>query len=330
MASAYGDRMPGLRWSAPARADDDAWLALLAAIERVDRRGETYTADDLDDEWASVWADPEHDAMFVWDGDALVAFAWNKAMPGERDANKVACWGGVHPAHRGRGVGRQLLEWQVERGRAAAATFHGELPTRIELDALTTHADLLALAQRTGFEQARVFLEVVRPAMPIEPLLSPSDLELADWDERFDEPTRLAHAEAFADHWGIEPRTPDAWRQWYTGHRAFRPDLSVVALAGGDVVGFVLCAAYPQDWAATPREAWINSVGTRPGWRGRGVARWLLVEVLGRIAAAGDRFERSILGVDDANASALALYRSLGFEDERAAITLALLIPPTR
>lgn len=322
--------MPGLRWSTPTRAEDHAWLALLAAIEQVDRRGETYTADDLDDEWASVWADPEHDARFVWDGAELVAFGWNKAMPGERDANKVGCWGGVHPAHRGQGIGRQLLGWQVERAHAVAATFDNALPTRIELDALTTQVALLVLARRTGFEQARVFLEVVRPATPVDPVPPPGGLELADWDERFDEPTRLAHAEAFADHWGIEPRTPDAWRQWYTGHRAFRADLSVVALDGAEVVAFVLCAAYPQDWTTTPREAWINSVGTRTDWRSRGVARWLLVEVLGRIAGASDRFERSILGVDDANVSALALYRSLAFEGERASITFALLIPPPR
>ncbi|MDQ2649125.1 MAG: GNAT family N-acetyltransferase [Actinomycetota bacterium] len=104
----------------------------------------------------------------------------------------------------------------------------------------------------------------------------------------------------------------------------------MVALDGAEVIAFVLCAAYPQDWTTTPREAWINSVGTRTDWRSRGVARWLLVEVLGRIAGASDRFERSILGVDDANASALALYRSLAFEDERASITFALVIPPPR
>jgi ribosomal protein S18 acetylase RimI-like enzyme len=234
----------------------------------------------------------------------------------------------VHPARRGRGIGRALLSWQVDRARILATTFANGLPTRVELDAVATRPDLLRLAGTFGFERARVFLEVVRGVGPVEPAPAPGGLELAAWDDVFDERTRQAHAEAFADHWGIEPRTPDAWRQWYTGHRSFRPELSVVALDDEEVVGFVLAAAYPQDWATTPREAWINSVGTRPRWRGRGVARWLLGNVLDRIAAAGDGFERAILGVDDANAGALRLYRALGFEDERASITLALLLLP--
>lgn len=321
--------MPGLRWLPPTRADDPDWVELLAAIEAVDRRGETYALDDLDDEWASVWAAPGTDAVFVREvGEGqLVAFGWNKAMPGERDANKVACWGGVHPSWRGRGIGRELLEWQLGRARAVATSFSNGLPTRVEADARDTQADLLGLARRLGFEPARAFLEVVRPAAPSRRVAAPPGLELAAWDDRFDEPTRLAHAEAFAEHWGIEPRTPEAWRQWYTGHRSFRPDLSVVALDGGEVAGFVLGAAYPQDWSTTPREAWITSVGTRPGWQGRGVARWLLGAGLDRVAAAEDRFERAILGVDDANARALRLYRSLGFEDERRSITLGLLLP---
>jgi mycothiol synthase len=75
-------------------------------------------------------------------------------------------------------------------------------------------------------------------------------------------------------------------------------------------------------------EAWVNTVGTRRGWRGKGVASWLLTDALRRIAAADDGFERAILGVDSENPTgALRVYRRLGFdEDVRSVTSLALTV----
>jgi ribosomal protein S18 acetylase RimI-like enzyme len=171
----------------------------------------------------------------------------------------------------------------------------------------------------------RVFLEVVRPlASPPDAPPVPEGVELVGWSDAVDEAARLAHAEAFAEHWGTEPRTAEEWRQWYTGHRGFRPDLSRVAVREGsdEVVGFVLAAAYPADWEHDVREAWIHSLGTRDAWRGRGVGRALLLESIRAMAAADDRFDRAILGVDSRNEGALALYTSVGFEPFRAATSL--------
>ncbi|MEO7429717.1 MAG: GNAT family N-acetyltransferase [Acidimicrobiales bacterium] len=320
--------MPELRWSPPSRADDADWCSLLAAIEAVDGRGETYEVADLDDEWASVWARPDTDATFGWEGTELVAFAWLKAMPGQREAHRVSCWGGVRPSHRRSGIGAQVFGWMLERATAIGGRFDPALPVSIQVDATEHQGDVVALAQRFGFEPVRHFLEVARPvAVPVAELPPVAGLELLPWSADRDERTRLAHVEAFADHWGSEPRTRDEWVQWYTGHRSFRPDLSVLAIdpASGEVASLVLCAAYPQDWDVAPVEAWINTVGTRRAWRGKGVARWLLADVLRRIAAAEAGFERAILGVDQENPTgALRLYRDLGFtQDVRRVALLA-------
>jgi ribosomal protein S18 acetylase RimI-like enzyme len=319
--------MSELRWSAPSRDDDPAWVALLAAMEAVDERGETYELDDVDDEWASVWSHPATDAVFVWDGPQLVAFAWLKAMPGQNKAHRVACWGGVHPEHRRRGIGTQVLAWQVSRASAMASEFDPALPTRLETDAADHQHDVVTIAARAGFEPIRRFLEVARPtALPVPEVTAPSGLALLPWCAELDDAVRLAHAESFVDHWGSEPRSAEEWRQWYTGHRSFRPDLSEVAVdsATREVVSYVLVAAYPQDWETLAREAWINTVGTVPSWRGRGVARWAMTDVLQRIAVSETGFERAILGVDADNPTgALGLYRSLGFEDVRAVTNLA-------
>jgi ribosomal protein S18 acetylase RimI-like enzyme len=318
--------MAALRWSPPTRADDPEWAALLAAIEAVDERGETYELDDLADEWSSVWSHPETDSIFVWDGPQIVAFGWLKTQVGEAKEHRVDCWGGVRPSHRGQGIGRRLLDWQLRRASEIAAGLDPSLGTRIGLDAADHQTDLLDLARRAGFAPVRRFLEVARPtAMPLPPVDPPAELELVPWSEELDDAVRAAHASSFADHWGSEPRSEEEWRQWYTGHRAFRPDLSRIAVdrATGAVASFVLSATYPQDWATAPVEAWINTVGTVREWRGRGAARWVLSDVLERVAASPSGFERAILGVDADNPTgALGLYRSLGFEDVRAVTAL--------
>jgi mycothiol synthase len=318
--------MDELSWRPPTRADDPSLLALLVAIEAEDRRGEQLSQEELDDEWASVWAHPETDAVYAWDAGALVAFGWLKTVAGTREQHKISCWGGVAPTHRGRGIGRALLDRQVARADEIRAALDPALPSCVEVDAGEHQRDLVRLATTAGFRPERRFLEVARPtASPLAPVAPVPGLELRDWSDELDAPTRLAHIEAFADHWGAEPTTAEAWRQWSTGHRAFRPDLSRVLVDGetGDVAAFVLSAAYPTDWVTGPREAWIQDVGTRPRWRGLGAARWALTEVLHAVAAAPDRFERAILGVDAENPTgALGLYRSLDFEDVRVSVRL--------
>lgn len=325
--------MADLRWAPPSWDDAPEWAALLAAIEAVDERGETYELDDLADEWRSVWSHPETDATFVWDGPEMVAFAWLKAMPGQREASCVWCWGGVRPSHRRQGIGTQVFDWMLRRASEVAATFDRSLETRVQLDVAAHQRDLATLAARAGFDPVRRFLEVARPAHePVPDVPAPAGLRLVRWTPALDEEARLAHTEAFADHWGSEPRSAEEWAQWYTGHRSFRPDLSMLAVdrASGQVVSLVLTAAFPQDWNVVPIEAWINTVGTRRAWRGRGVARWVLADVLRRIAASDTGFVRSILGVDAENPTgALRLYRALGFaEDVRSVTTLSR--PPAR
>jgi GNAT superfamily N-acetyltransferase len=323
--------MAELRWAPPRREDNPEMAALLAAIEAVDIRGEAFELEDLTTEWDSVWAHPEVNARLVWDGKEPVAFAWLTVRPGTREAHKVNMWGGVRPSHRRRGIGTQLFEWAIRRAKEIAPTMEGELPTKLEADAAAHQKVLLALAQRMGLEPVRQFLEIARPtADPVDDVPTPAGIELVPWTSALDEAARLAHMESFEDHWGSEPRTAEEWSQWYTGHRSFRPDLSVVALdpASGEVVSLVLCAAYPQDWVTVPREAWINTVGTRRAWRGKGVASWLMTYSLRQIAAADDDFERAILGVDAENPTgALSVYRRLGFhEDVRSVTSLNLTV----
>src|SRR3954463_15632861 len=110
----------------PLTADDvDAVAALLEAAERVDDTGEHLDADDLTEWWGDDLVDLSRDGLAVVDaGGTVVGYATVMAPPTFRDAFGVYLEGRVHPEHRGRGIGRALLGWQLARGAQVHAERH--------------------------------------------------------------------------------------------------------------------------------------------------------------------------------------------------------------
>src|SRR2546430_474060 len=83
--------------------------------------------------------------------------------------------------------------------------------------------------------------------------------------------------QACLQHWGSVERDATIWAQWYTGARAFRPELSFVVLDGVEVAAYLLSYYWAADAEATGvREAWVGQLGTRAPWRGRGLGSALL------------------------------------------------------
>lgn len=304
-----------VRWRAPTRADVPAWRRLMAAVEVADDPSERYTADDLGDEFADPHARPDSDALFGFDDDGLVAFGWVQTRPGAQRSHRIVLWGDVHPRLRRRGAGTFLMRWLEARGRQIAASYDDGLPVWLEASTEDGHPGRVALFAASGYTPLRHWFEMRRDlAQPVADVPPPAGLELCAWDPDRDEAVRAAHNEAFADHWGSEPRSADDWRLWVTGHRNFRPDLSLLALDGDEVAGYLLAAYYPQDAEASGlREAWVNTVGVRRPWRRRGCAAALLTANMRAATAAGLQY--AALGVDTANPSgALGVYERLGFE----------------
>ena len=99
-----------------------------------------------------------------------------------------------------------------------------------------------------------------------------------------------------------------------TGQRGFRPDLSVLALADGAVVGYVLAYVFEADTAATGvRATDFGQIGVLPAARGRGLAKATIAAALKAAAEGGCR--RATLQVDSENVTgALGLYEGL-FDD---------------
>ena len=314
--------MAELRWAPPRREDDPEWAELLAAIEAVDQRGETFELDDLDDEWKSVWSHPEENARFVWDGSELVAFVWLSVRPGEREAHKLGQWGGVRPSRRRQGIGTQLFDWVGRRAAEIAPTLDAALPTKLETDAAQHQDDVKALATKAGYEPVRLFLEIARHTSAARPRARRASRARAGAVERRSS-TRAPASPTRSRSPTTGGASPAPARSGSSGTRATAGSgptcpCSRSSRPAARSSSLVLISCYPQDWATVPVEAWINTVGTRRAWRGKGVASWLMAESLRRIAAADDGFERAILGVDAENPTgALSVYRRLGLRRRR-------------
>ncbi len=310
---------------------DDAPAAaeLLAAAEPVDDTGEHEDADGLLEWWGGELVDLARDGRAVCTDDGrLVGWATAIASPGVRDAFRVWLEGRVHPRFRGQGTGGRLLDWQVARGVQQHAELEPQAPARLVVHAHPAMGALESLVRRRGFEAERYYAVMRRPLTDL-PEPRPADgVQLVPFSADRDEEVRRAHNTSFTEHHGSVERDEVAWRSWFTGQRAFRPDLSVLALSGGAVVGYVLAYEYEADTRATGvRETRLGQIGVLPGARGRGTATAAIAAALRAAAAAG--CGRASLDVDTENVTgAFGLYERLGFRTDRTWTSWALPLPP--
>ncbi|HUO48166.1 MAG TPA: GNAT family N-acetyltransferase [Acidimicrobiales bacterium] len=106
----------------------------------------------------------------------------------------------------------------------------------------------------------------------------------------------------------IEPRTLAQQRRWVEQHQGAHP--AVVAVDAGEVAGFGSLSVF-RDRAAYSGTV-EDSVYVGEGWRGRGVGRLLLEELLSLARKQG--FHSVIARIADDNAASIALHRRCGFE----------------
>jgi mycothiol synthase len=305
-----------LTWRPLTRGDVPAWFRLIAAAEEVDRTGEHYDADDLAEELADPGLDLARDtiALVLPDGQ-LAGYGIVRAPRVVRDIDRINLEGAVHPTHRRRGLGRQLLGWLERRADQIHRARQPQLPGAYRVNPFARTADHIALLERAGYAPVRWWNVMSRDLSepPPQPGPVPAGLRLIPYDGAHDDAVRRAHNEAFDEHWGSSEHDRDEWRQWFTGHRAFEPASSFLVLDGEEIAAYVLSYFWAAGAAATGvREGYVGQLGTRAAWRKRGLASALLAHALAAFHAAG--YHRAGLDVDTDNASgALGLYQRHGF-----------------
>lgn len=302
-----------LRWRPLRLSDASALHALLDGVATADRTPERESYDEVVEMLSSPLTDIDTDSLGGFDDRGVLrAYGLVELRPG-RTVLRALLRGAVDPGWRGRGIGRAVLAWIEGRGRQRLVATGTDLPARLAVLVEEGARDQRRLYAAAGFSPIRWYTTMRRDlsiALPDAPV--PEGLRIAPWTDDVSESVRLAHNEAFADHWGSEPFSVESWNH-HDAH--FAPTWSFVArTAADDVAGYVLSGRYPQDWPVLGYSCGFTDVlGVRRPWRGRGLAAALLVAAMR--AYVEDGMAYASLRVDTANPTgAVGLYERLGYE----------------
>jgi mycothiol synthase len=279
----------------PVTPDDFPAVAVFLAEDETDLFGRPSRVGTAD---VTAWLSQPDLASDTWlfeeDG-RIVAFGWVEA----HDETGVAV-GVVHRERRLSALGPELVDRCEKRLRELGVA-------RVHHVTLAPDTAASALLSARGYREVRRFWEMtieLADDPPPEPVL-PAGLGLEPFSPDLSRDFHAALEEAFAEHWEHQP---ESYEQWWERQVA-KPDHDIslwfVVREGGEI------AAVARNDPERSGGGWIGALGVRPAWRGRGLAKALLLHSFREFHRRGQR--RVGLGVDSQNATgATQLYESVG------------------
>jgi len=282
---------------------------------------------EVEEELSEPHMNLERHTSGVWDGDRMVAYGRIWHRPSGEILERAYLQGRVDPEYRGRGIGRELLGWQVNTTRGILEAVEAPIPRFMRADEWDWIEGAHRLYRRFGMEPVRYFTDMVKPLDGREEFAPITGIEIVAYDRSRDASALEALNRSFADHWGSTPTDMASYQHRLEG-QGVAIDLSFLALCDGQVVGLSLNAHYPEDEELLGRrDGWVESLGVVKEWRRKGVATALLKASFNAFVDAG--FTHAVLGVDtESPTDALKLYTGLGFEPTHRSITSELEIKP--
>lgn len=300
--------LPGGYEIRPPTFDDVPGVAdMLLAGDLADIGESDLDADFVRDQWSSPGLDPAEDAWVITDPNGTIVAHANLSPDGE---GKVKSWGVVHREHRDRGLGLALLDRLETR---AAERLRG-IPGAVLHTAVTdTDAVAAALVRSRGFEHVRTFrhLQIDLDRTRTDPVEPSAGIEILGITPERD--LRRVHAifvEAFSQEWGYRPIPFKEWIAMEVETPSYDPSLWLLATDGDEAVA-ALTGVVRGD------RGWVDELGVRAPWRGRGIASSLLRQAFATFVSRG--LPRVMLNVDSENSTgAVRLYERVGMRTLRA------------
>lgn len=232
-----------------------------------------YELDDLLTDWHMPGFELSQDAVIVLDGETLVAYA---AFI-RNDYVDVY----VHPEHRNRDIGKELLEWSERR--AVERAVDGQ-EVRLGQVLTSSHDGARRLLERRGYEPVRTYWRMSMPleSNPPSPVW-PEGVIVRTFDQERD--TRAVYGlvqDAFGDNERHTAESFEEWQAFMIDREAFEPGLWFIAESSGEIVGCVLCPNYED-------EGWVRQLAVARGWRRRGLGTALLRQAMAELHRRGRR-----------------------------------------
>lgn len=260
--------------------------------------------------------DLERDYWLVHDGLTLVGAASVLGRTGADSADvDLSLRPGADPE-----VGRELLRRVLARAAEQAAAA-GHQRAVLHAYAESTDPVLQDLYRGAGWATVRHFSRMVLDlgAEPPVPVPVPGVSVRGVTGEAAERDLHAVMMESFAHHYGSTPETYEDWRARQAGRSGVDQGLWWLADLDGQAVGGLIGRRMSD-------QGWVQGLGVRPPYRGRGIARLLLLTAFAEFHRRGER--RVALGVDTGNETgALRLYESVGMRAAQQHDAFELTVP---
>ena len=273
-----------------------AYVRLINEVDALEKLGRASSVEHMRERLGEPRRHPERDIFLAEEQGILVGYA---EMQPEVEIGRAVLEGAVHPAHRCLGLGSALLGAAIKRGREMGAqVVQAPIPEQMAVSR--------RFVEKRGFALVRRHWRMGLSGYEAEAVPAPSGLGLRHFRPGDERSLCTLQNLAFADHWGFCPNTAEEVR--YLVNTSVCRQEGILFLCG-DKREVAYC--WTTDDAADAAKANIRMIGVDPAYRGRGLARVVLVAALDYLKSRG--IENVELLVDSTNTAARRLYESLGF-----------------